>query len=84
MVFTARSREGLKVILQVLNLTGAAAGGSDDWMKARAGVKYSYTVELPGGGEKGFDLPSQSIPYVCREMWEAVKLLGFYIVEEWR
>lgn len=65
-------------------LLGAAAGGSDDWMKARAGAKYSYTVELPGGGEKGFDLPAESIPFVARELWEAVKLLGFYIAEEWR
>ncbi|XP_014289166.1 carboxypeptidase B [Halyomorpha halys] len=65
-------------------LLGAAAGGSDDWMKARAGAKYSYTVELPGGGEKGFDLPAESIPYVSRELWEAVKLLGFFVAEEWR
>ncbi|KAK9501207.1 hypothetical protein O3M35_002277 [Rhynocoris fuscipes] len=60
-------------------LLGAAAGGSDDWMKARLGVKYSYTVELPGGGLKGFDLPTQQIPFVTKETFEAVKLLGFYI-----
>lgn len=29
----------------------AAAGGSDDWVKAVAGVDLSYCVELPNGGK---------------------------------
>ncbi|XP_073976862.1 carboxypeptidase B-like isoform X2 [Rhodnius prolixus] len=63
-------------------LLGAAAGGSDDWMKAKAGVKYSYTVELPGGGELGFDLPPRQIPFVTKETFEAIKLLGYFIANQ--
>ncbi|BET00045.1 Carboxypeptidase [Nesidiocoris tenuis] len=66
------------------NLLGAAAGGSDDWMKGRAGIKYSYTVELPGGGEKGFDLPASQILAVSQETWEALKTMGYFILEERR
>lgn len=65
-----------------LPVTGAAAGGSDDWMKAKAGVKYSYTVELPGGGELGFDLPPRQIPFVTKETFEAIKLLGYFIANQ--
>jgi len=35
-----------------------AAGGSDDWAKGGAGIKYSYTVELPDTGRHGFLLPA--------------------------
>ena len=27
-----------------------AAGASDDWAKGEAGIKYSYTIELPDTG----------------------------------
>ena len=33
-------------------------GGSDDWAKGGAGIKYSYTIELPDTGRHGFLLPS--------------------------
>uniref|UniRef100_A0A0A9YSJ1 Carboxypeptidase B n=2 Tax=Lygus hesperus TaxID=30085 RepID=A0A0A9YSJ1_LYGHE len=65
-------------------LLGAAAGGSDDWMKGRAGVKYSYTVELPGGGERGFDLPSSRILGVSQETWEGLRTMANYIGHERR
>ena len=32
-------------------------GGSDDWAKGGAGIKYSFTVELPDTGRHGFILP---------------------------
>merc|ERR1711860_138306 len=38
-----------------------AAGGSDDWAKGVAGIKYSYTVELPDEGRYGFALPARFI-----------------------
>ena len=34
-------------------------GGSDDWAKGGAGIKYSYTVELPDTGRHGFILPAR-------------------------
>lgn len=44
-----------------------ASGGSDDWAKGGAGIKYSYTVELPDTGSYGFLLPSRQIEDVGRE-----------------
>ena len=43
------------------------AGGSDDWAKGGAGIKYSYTVELPDTGNYGFLLPASRIEGVGRE-----------------
>jgi len=44
-----------------------ASGGSDDWAKAGAGIKYSYTVELPDTGHHGFILPARYINGVGKE-----------------
>jgi len=44
-----------------------ASGGSDDWAKGGAGIKYSYTVELPDTGSYGFLLPSSRIESVGKE-----------------
>lgn len=54
----------------------AAAGASDDWNKGVAGVKYSYTIELPGGGWQGFDLPPCEIEGVVTETIEGIKVVG--------
>lgn len=56
------------------NVLYAAAGGSDDWAKGVAGVQLSYTIELPGGGMGGFDLPPSEILDVCVETFEGVKV----------
>ncbi len=42
-------------------MNSTAAGASDDWVKGGAGVKYSYTVELPDTGKWGFRLPASKI-----------------------
>ena len=34
-------------------------GGSDDWAKGGANIKYSYTIELPDTGRHGFLLPAK-------------------------
>ncbi|CAH1779222.1 unnamed protein product [Owenia fusiformis] len=52
----------------------AAAGGSYDWAKMYAGVKYSYTLELrPGrGASNGFILSPSQITPNGREVWASV------------
>ncbi|XP_070067373.1 uncharacterized protein [Drosophila virilis] len=40
-----------------------AAGGSDDWAKGIAGIKYAYTIEMGDTGRYGFVLPAQFIQY---------------------
>lgn len=64
------------------NVLYAAAGGSDDWAKAVAGVELSYTIELPGGGLLGFDLPPWKILAVAKETWEGLKTFCKYISEK--
>ncbi|XP_064640884.1 carboxypeptidase B-like [Lineus longissimus] len=57
------------------NVLYAAAGGSDDWAKGVAGIKYSYTVELPDDGRHGFVLPAREIRPVGVETYAGVKEL---------
>ncbi|XP_055911485.1 carboxypeptidase B-like [Eupeodes corollae] len=38
-----------------------AAGGSDDWAKGVAGIKYAYTIEMGDTGRYGFVLPARLI-----------------------
>lgn len=52
-----------------------AAGGSDDWARGGAGIKYSYTVELPDTGRHGFILPAKYIKKVGIEATAGVKAL---------
>jgi len=58
------------------NLLYVASGGSDDWAKGVAGVKYSYTVELRDTGLYGFQLPASQILPTARETWEGVKVVA--------
>ncbi|XP_044732015.1 carboxypeptidase B-like isoform X2 [Chrysoperla carnea] len=64
------------------NVLYSAAGGSDDWFKGVAGVNLSYTIELPGGGLSGFDLPPSRIDEVVQETFEMVKVFAGYIQEK--
>ena len=52
-----------------------AAGGSDDWAKGGAGIKYSYTIELPDTGSYGFILPASQIKQVGPEAVRATKAM---------
>ncbi|KAJ8971239.1 hypothetical protein NQ314_000801 [Rhamnusium bicolor] len=61
------------------NALYAAAGGSDDYAKAVAGIELSYTIELPGGGTAGFNPPATRILPIVQESWEGVKAYHHYI-----
>ena len=54
-------------------------GGSDDWAKASAGIKYSYTIELPDRGNHGFILPSKYINPVAEDFFPAFKVLWDHV-----
>ena len=47
----------------------AAAGGSDDYVKAVAGVKYSYVAELRGSD---FVIDKRQIQVSFDEIWSGV------------
>lgn len=56
-----------------------AAGASVDYMKGVGGVALSYTIELPGGGDIGFDLPPSRILAVVKETFEGMREFHTYI-----
>jgi len=47
----------------------SAAGGSDDFAKGVAGIKYSYTLELRDTGRYGFQLPTSQIQPASEEFF---------------
>lgn len=51
----------------------SATGGSYDWAKGVAGIKYSYTVELRDRGNYGFVLPTSQILPTGEEIWAAIR-----------
>jgi hypothetical protein len=61
-----------------------ASGGSDDWAKAVAGIKYVYLIELRPSELvwDGFILPSSQIIPTGRETWEGVKIVVNKVLEK--
>ena len=57
---------------QASKLLYSASGGSEDWAKAKAGIKYSYTFELRDTGKHGFLVPPDQIEDTCKEISAAV------------
>ncbi|XP_018569082.1 carboxypeptidase B-like [Anoplophora glabripennis] len=53
-----------------------AAGGSDDWAKGSAGIKYAYTIELRDNGRYGFVLPASYINPTAKESLAAVRVIA--------
>lgn len=54
-----------------------SAGGSDDWAKAHAHVKYVYLLELRPGEEEwdGFLLDQRQLVPTGKETWEGIKVV---------
>lgn len=74
------SMDGTRYIIgSSTNVLYSAAGGSDDWCKGVGGIALSYTIELPGGGVWGFDLPPERIDPVVKETWLGVVVYHNYV-----
>jgi len=58
-----------------------AAGGSHDWAKGKAEVKYSYCYELRDKGRNGFILPASQIIPTGQETFVAVKSMADDVME---
>ena len=59
-------------------------GGSDDWAQGGAGIRYSFTMELPptwGVGSPGFELPPDQILPVGRETYAGVAAMLRKLIE---
>ncbi|XP_059476844.1 carboxypeptidase A2-like [Neocloeon triangulifer] len=59
-----------------------SAGSADDWAKGVAGIKYSYTVELPDKGLSGFLLPASEIISTGKETFAGIKAMARGYLEE--
>merc|ERR1712173_514648 len=71
----ARAMSGWYRVGSAAKVLYPAAGGSDDWAKGGAGIKYSYTIELPDTGKYGFILPSSQIMKVAPDAFSATKAM---------
>uniref|UniRef100_A0A6M2DYF7 Putative peptidase m14 carboxypeptidase subfamily protein n=1 Tax=Xenopsylla cheopis TaxID=163159 RepID=A0A6M2DYF7_XENCH len=62
-----------------------AAGGSDDFALAVAGIELSLTFELPprAPGPAGFLLPPEKIISVCNETMVGVREFGFFLADNY-
>lgn len=56
-----------------------AYGGGSDYAASQIGM--SATIELPGGGSAGFDLPADRIEPVVYETWMGLEEILHYIAE---
>lgn len=65
----------------ICNVIYKANGLATDWAYEKAGIKYSYAVELPDKGQYGFALPPRMITSVGQEILAAVKVLASGIKE---
>lgn len=55
-----------------MQLLYPASGNSADWALGEAGIRYSYTLELPDTGQYGFILPARLIRSVVEETRDMV------------
>merc|ERR1712136_8242 len=61
-----------------------ASGGAFDWAKAKAGIKYAYTLECrPNSMNPGFMLPASGIIPSGEETWAGVKYVAEFLVEKY-
>ena len=60
---------------------GTEPGISMDWAKGTAGVKYSYVVEMRGGGTYGFLAPPSEILPTGQENWAGVVAMATDIMQ---
>lgn len=56
-------------------LYGEAAGASDDYA-FNDGFALAYTMELPDGGDSGFDPPPSEIDRLVKETWTGIRAMG--------
>lgn len=57
-----------------------ATGASDDFAVGARDVPLGYTIELPGGGIIGFDLPVSEIEPVVNEMFLGFQAYARYLI----
>lgn len=64
-----------------VNIMYIVLGSSDDWAKGKAGIKYSYTIELPDKGVYGFLLPAEKIVPTGKEIFTGIRSVAKSILK---
>lgn len=61
-----------------------SGGGSDDWAKGKAGIKYVYCLELRPNGNSGngFLLPTTEIVPTGEETWAGISVVAKAVIGE--
>jgi len=70
--FEASNGEDYYKIGTAADLQYLASGGSDDWARGVAGIKWVYLIELPGKGH-GFLLPPKWIKHVASSSFAGLR-----------
>ena len=55
-------------------ISDSFSGGSPDWARGVAGIKFPFLIELRDMGEFGFLLPSEQIEPTALETWAGIKV----------
>lgn len=74
-------KEGHYIDVFFYFVLGPGAGGSDDWAKGVARIKYVYTIELPGLNypQGGFAPLESSLAPMIQETFEGIKAFVNYL-----
>ncbi|XP_049813674.1 carboxypeptidase B-like [Schistocerca nitens] len=67
----------------IYNVMYAASGVSNDWVKGVPGVNLSFGNELLGGGDTGFDPPASDILSIVTPFFEAIRVSGQYVADNY-
>lgn len=65
------------------NVLYAVTGISIDYVYAVQKIPISITIELPGGGPNGFDLPASEIRAKVEETWTGVRAMAMKVNEKY-
>ncbi|KAF4522165.1 hypothetical protein B566_EDAN010425 [Ephemera danica] len=66
----------------IISLLYPTYGSSQDFAFEVVGAPFSYTWELPKGGDRGFDSPASEILPVVQETWEGIKALARFATRQ--
>lgn len=56
-----------------------ASGVSDDYVIGKVGANMSIVIELPRGGNHGYDFPEEDIEDLVKETFLGLAQIGFYV-----
>ena len=73
----------IDVLLAINCLSDPFSGGSADWAKGVANIKYSYLLEIRDDGRYGFLLPPEQIVPTGEEHWAGVRIIAEEILRNY-